>query len=177
MIERVISGGQSGADQAGWRAAKAAGISTGGYMAPDFLTEDGERPEFAETYGAKDWPELALTIAEGYRERTRANVRDADATIIFTTDEKSRGTVLAYNTAFRFGKPNVVVKVDPADLNPTRIEHVRPMAMAKWLQKHDVKVLNVAGQRESGAPGIGDFVERYMSAVFHYLNEGEARDD
>ena len=32
MIELVISGGQTGADQAGWRSAKKAGIATGGYM-------------------------------------------------------------------------------------------------------------------------------------------------
>jgi hypothetical protein len=38
MIERVISGGQTGADQAGWRAARAAGIPTGGFMPKGFLT-------------------------------------------------------------------------------------------------------------------------------------------
>ena len=47
MIDRVISGGQTGADQAGWRAAKASGIPTGGWMPKGFLTEDGPRPEFA----------------------------------------------------------------------------------------------------------------------------------
>jgi len=30
MLDKIISGGQSGADRAGWRAAKAFGVSSGG---------------------------------------------------------------------------------------------------------------------------------------------------
>jgi hypothetical protein len=56
MLDRVITGGQSGADQAGWRAARAAGIPTGGFMPKGFLTEDGPRPEFAEEFGAVEMP-------------------------------------------------------------------------------------------------------------------------
>jgi Circularly permutated YpsA SLOG family len=52
MLERVISGGQIGADRAGWWAAKAAGIPTGGAMPLRFLAEDGRHPEFAEEFGA-----------------------------------------------------------------------------------------------------------------------------
>ena len=52
MLEKIISGGQSGADQAGWRVARAFGIPTGGAMPLGFLTEEGSRPEFAELYGA-----------------------------------------------------------------------------------------------------------------------------
>jgi hypothetical protein len=38
MLERIISGGQSGVDQAGWRAARALGLAAGGWM-PLGLTE------------------------------------------------------------------------------------------------------------------------------------------
>jgi hypothetical protein len=48
MLEHVISGFQIGVDQGAMRAAKAAGIPTGGAMPKGFLTEDGPRPEFAE---------------------------------------------------------------------------------------------------------------------------------
>jgi hypothetical protein len=41
MLERVITRGQTGADQAAWRAAKAFGIPTGGAMPLGFLTETG----------------------------------------------------------------------------------------------------------------------------------------
>lgn len=39
----IISGGQTGADQAGWRAARRCGLATGGRMPREFETEDGPR--------------------------------------------------------------------------------------------------------------------------------------
>ena len=75
MLSLVRSGGQSGVDQAAWRAARAAGIPTAGWMPLGFLTEDGPRPEFAGLYGASEMP-----TAE-YPPRTRANVRDSDGTL------------------------------------------------------------------------------------------------
>src|SRR3954468_5873601 len=77
MIERVISGFQTGADQAGIRAARAHGIPTGGAMPKGFLTEDGPRPEFAEIYGAVELPTAS------YPDRTEQNVRDSDGTLWF----------------------------------------------------------------------------------------------
>jgi hypothetical protein len=75
MLERVISGGQTGADQAAWPAAKAAGIPTGGAMPKGFLTEDGPRPELAELYGAHELE------APDYPARTVANVEGATGAI------------------------------------------------------------------------------------------------
>jgi hypothetical protein len=45
VIERVVTGGQTGADQGGLRAARAAGIATGGWAPQGWLTEseDGRR--------------------------------------------------------------------------------------------------------------------------------------
>jgi hypothetical protein len=45
MLERVISGGQTGSDQAAWRVAKACAIPTGGFMPAGFLTDDGPQPD------------------------------------------------------------------------------------------------------------------------------------
>jgi len=47
MLAKIISGGQSGADRAGWRAARTFGILSGGWMPRGFLAEDGPHPEFA----------------------------------------------------------------------------------------------------------------------------------
>jgi hypothetical protein len=77
MIEKILGGGQSGADQAGWRAARAFGITTGGAMPKGFLTEEGPRPEFAELYRA-----VVLPTAS-YPHRTERNVRDSDGTLWF----------------------------------------------------------------------------------------------
>jgi hypothetical protein len=76
MLDKVVSGGQTGADQGAWRAARASGLPTGGMMPLGFLTEDGP-PEFAELYGAKEMP------TADYRARTEQNVRGSDATLWF----------------------------------------------------------------------------------------------
>ena len=67
MLDKVISGGQTGADQAGWRAARAVGIPTGGWMPLGFLTEDSPRPEFADLYGAHTLSFLRVHGALTYR--------------------------------------------------------------------------------------------------------------
>jgi Circularly permutated YpsA SLOG family len=56
MIITVVSGGQTGADQAGWRATEACGIPTGGWMPKGFLTEEGPLRWSANVYGAREMP-------------------------------------------------------------------------------------------------------------------------
>src|SRR4051812_12471606 len=76
MLDRVVSGGQSGADQAALRAARAANIPTGGWAPKGWRTEDGAAPWLAD-FGLVECPE------SGYPARTRANVRDSDVTVWF----------------------------------------------------------------------------------------------
>jgi hypothetical protein len=57
MPDKIISGGQTGAEQAGWRAARAFDVGCGGWMPNGFLTDDGPRPEFAAQYGAAELPD------------------------------------------------------------------------------------------------------------------------
>ncbi|MBV8128400.1 MAG: hypothetical protein JO114_12205 [Planctomycetaceae bacterium] len=52
MLMQINCGGQTGADQAAWRVAKAFGVRSGGRMPNGFLTADGPRPQFAEEYAA-----------------------------------------------------------------------------------------------------------------------------
>ena len=87
MIERVISGGQTGADQAGLAVAKRLGIPTGGCMPKGWLTEAGPRPDLGATYGLEE----AETAA--YPERTERNVLASDGTVVFG-DARSRGSML-----------------------------------------------------------------------------------
>jgi hypothetical protein len=166
---KVISGGQTGADQAGWRAAKAAGLETGGWMPKGFKAEDGCHPEFAELYGAQEHPSPA------YPPRTRANVEWADVTLVFDISagavnfkNLSRGSQLTLEIAMELDRWSMVVvtRVDEP-IGPERAP-----AIARWLADHDVRVLNIAGNRESKSPGIGDWVERYLTEVFRIINGG-----
>jgi hypothetical protein len=156
MLDKVVSGGQTGADQAGWRAATAAGIPTGGWMPRGFLTEDGPRPEFRELYGAAELP------TDSYAERTRRNVRDSDATVWFG-DRTTPGAKATQRACEALGKPIVFVESGVS----------RPSMVARWLGVHpNISTLNVAGNRESNSPGIGGRVERFLGEVLRRFGYG-----
>ncbi len=137
MLDRVISGGQTGVDQAALLAAKAAGIPTGGTAPKGWETEEGPAPWLAD-YGLVECDE------PGYPARTRANVRDADATLWIGDQTSPGGKVTLGECRLRL-KSWVVV----AEGSTT------PRAVAGWIASHKIRVLNVAGNRESTEPGIG----------------------
>ena len=159
MLEKIISGGQSGADQAGWCAARTFGVSSGGWMTRGFLTEDGPHPEFADEYGA------AELSTESDTARTQRNVQDSDATLWFgvTTTSVAQATVGACH---RFAKPCMPVYPGAS---------FEPCQVATWIAENKFRTLNVAGNREQEEPGIGDRVERFLGEVLQQL--GHERPD
>jgi hypothetical protein len=146
-LRKVISGGQTGADQAGWRAARRFGLQTGGAMPLGFLTEDGPRPDFADDFGAVQHP------SPQYPPRTRVNATAADATIWFGSGD-SRGRACTLKHAGRF-LAEIAFE-----------EQWDPGHVAGLIASNGVAILNVAGNRESSSPGIGEWVERYLCEVF-----------
>lgn len=151
MPLKIVSGGQTGADQAGWRAARAVGLATGGWMPRDYATEDGPRPGFAAEFGA-------AAVLGGYRERTQANARDSDATAWFG-DPQTPGGIATLRACRALGRPVFLV----------RAGRTRPSELAAWLASRPVAVLNVAGCRETEEPGIGARVERFLLAALGRL--------
>ena len=144
MIERVISGGQTGADQAGLAVARRLGIPTGGCMPKGWLTEAGPRPDLGTVYGLNE------TESAAYSERTERNVLASDGTVVFG-DGRSRGSMLTARLCGRPGKPCLTVPLDsdPVDAGDR---------LCAWIVKHCIKTLNVGGNRASQAPGIVAFV-------------------
>lgn len=84
-IERVISGGQTGADQGGLVAAKSLGIPTGGFLPKGCTTLDGPRPDLLMAYGLEEHE------SSEYPPRTYANVQASAGTIRFAADFNSAG--------------------------------------------------------------------------------------
>jgi Circularly permutated YpsA SLOG family len=155
MITLVISGGRSGADQAGWRAAVACEIETGGWMPRGFLTEEGPQRWFANVYNAREMPTAS------YPARTVQNVQDSDGTIWFGTT-KTPGAKTTLEACERMRRP--VMLVTPSEV-------ILPSDVVRWLRRNPkVKRLNIAGNRESKNPGIGERVERFLIAVFKRVN-------
>jgi len=152
MLEKVISGFQTGADIGGIFAARAHGIATGGAMPLGYLTEDGPRPDYAELYGAVELP------TDSYKERTRANVRDSDATL-WLGDFRSPGGRATLDACRLQRKPFLIAYAGVTT----------PAEVRGWIVEKGVRLLNVARNRESTSPGIGDRVERFLGAVLRQL--------
>lgn len=140
----LVSGGQTGADRAGLDWAIAHGIKHGGWCPKGRKSEEGPLPEVYQ---------LAETPSASYLQRTEWNVRDSCATLVFTlTDKLDGGSKRTADFAERLGKPWLHVRPG-----------VHPKYVARFLARHGVKTLNVAGKRESSAPGIGAFASDMLS--------------
>jgi hypothetical protein len=145
---RVISGGQTGVDRASLDAANALGLPIGGWCPLGRRAEDGPIPD---RYALHETP------SADYAERTEWNVRDSDATLILHRGPMTGGTRLTAELARRLGKPLLVRDLaEPIDVP----------AIADWLIANHVRVLNCAGPRESGMPGIGEESQRIFVEVF-----------
>jgi hypothetical protein len=150
MLKRVISGGETGVDQAAWRAAKAAGTPTGGAMPLGFLTEVGARPDFAAEFSAHE-------ISGDYPACAVANVMASDGTLWFGDPSSPEGK-LTLGWCWKVGKTALIVPEEGA--------RVRPPRVARWILNLNIRVLNVVGSRESNSPGIGRWVETFLAKVF-----------
>ena len=92
---------------------------------------------------------LVETDSEHYAHRTELNVRDSDATLVLTLGAAAGGTALTVELARRLGRPLLVL-----DLAEQPADEAAP-ALRAWLARTRPGTLNVAGPRESEAPGIG----------------------
>jgi len=127
-LTKIISGGQTGADEAGLKAAKRLGLRTGGWIPKGFKTEDGDKPSLQVHYGLEE------TESTSYKPRTLLNVRHSEGTIIFA-EKESIGSILTQNYCRKLSKPYWI--------NPN-VSDIR-----MFISEHEIEVLNIAGNRES----------------------------
>ena len=146
-LEKVISGGQTGADRAALDWASNHGIPHGGWCPKGRRAEGGIIPE---RYCLKETPQAQ------YRQRTQWNVRDADGTLILTlTGQLTGGALFTRQCAERIGRPYLHVVSDDEWRDKIKV----------FLEKHSIRILNVAGPRASSAPGIEQFVQEVLREV------------
>lgn len=140
-LEKIISGGQTGADQGGLEAGHLLGLATGGTAPKGYRTEIGPQPALLKTYG------LVEARTDSYTYRTEQNVADSDATIWF-------GWTMS---------PGYKCTKRCCDLHKKPFWHNPDIsALRRLLQTYNVKVLNVAGNRESRHEGIYVEVRDYL---------------
>jgi len=162
MLEKVISGGQTGADRAGLMAAKAVGLVTGGWMPKGYLAQDGYHHEFQYLYNMKEH------VSRSYPPRTRLNVQEADGTLRIAANWDSAGEILTLKAIKHSKKP--YFDVDSFE------QLVEPQAVADWLITNDIRILNVAGNSERTFPGTQDFAYKFLLSTFAVLGYLTTRD-
>jgi hypothetical protein len=135
-LKKIVSGGQTGVDRAALDAAESRAVDAGGWCPSGRRAEDGTIPA---RYPLKETPN------EAYEQRTAWNVRDSDGTLIITQGTMEGGTKLTAKEARDRQKPLLHVKTS----DPVPVEMIRA-----WMEDNNIRVLNVAGPRESEAEGI-----------------------
>lgn len=144
MVERIVSGGQTGVDRAALDTALLLGIPSGGWCPRGRKAEDGP---IDARYPLRETP------SADYPERTEWNVRDSDGTLVLTRGRPSGGTAFTIALARRHGRPLLVLDLEQGP-DPSEVQ--------RWTETSEVAILNIAGPRESQQPGIQDEARRFL---------------
>jgi hypothetical protein len=132
----ILSGGQTGVDRAALDIGRTLAIPSGGWCPCGRKAEDGTiLPHYR----------LRETPSADYAMRTEWNVRDSNGTLILSWGIPRRGTALTVQFARCQRKPYMLVDLSH---KPTA-EVVR-----NWLITNNIRILNIAGPRESECSGI-----------------------
>lgn len=136
QLSKIISGGQTGVDRAALDVALAFGVPCGGWCPRGRLAEDGV---IDARYPLRETP------SRNYTQRTEWNVRDADGALLLPCGAPTGGTLFTRECAERLQKPYYVMEL-------TSLENVAECVA--WIAQYHIRVLNIAGPRESAQPGV-----------------------
>jgi len=145
---RLVSGGQTGVDRAALDVARRLGMPFGGWCPRGRRTEAGPLPR---RYRLRETP------SRDYAQRTRWNVRDSDGILIINRGAFDGGTKLTERLAREtFGKPVYIQQTE---------KKLVPGHFAAWLARHRIRILNVAGPRESKRSGIQAEASKFLATL------------
>lgn len=150
-FQKIVSGGQTGADRAALDWAIAMGIEHSGWCPQGRRAEDGT---ISACYHLQETP------SSDYAQRTDWNIRDTDATAIFSLSSMlSGGTLLTQQLAIQTRKPWIHIYAGMGI--QTAAAH-----LYDFVNQTPIKTLNLAGPRQSEEPAIGEFLTQVMTTAF-----------
>jgi hypothetical protein len=139
MIKKIISGGQTGVDQAALDAAIKWNIPHGGWVPKGRLTEAGK---LSDKYRMQEMP------TDSYAGRTERNVTDSDGTLIISHGPLTDGSKYTREMTSKHQKSCLHI-----DLNETDVS-TAARQIYDWVIRTKIQILNVAGSRASTDPSI-----------------------
>jgi len=137
----IICGGQTGVDMAAADAAIMNGTDYAGYVPKGRMNESGIIPS-----GYNDFCESFSNI---YSERTYRNVLKSNALLIIINKSFDKGTRLTHFYGNLYSKPIFMIDVNNFDVS---VKNSVFQQLKTFVSQH--KKINIAGPRESNAPGI-----------------------
>lgn len=154
MLKKIISGGQTGADQAALDVAIKFNIPHGGWIPKGRLTENGPLPI---TY------RLFEMETGDYRDRTKKNIQDSHGTVIVSRGKLTGGSKLTKKHAKLINRPHIYIDLGNIE------DFEASIFLKSFILENQIEVLNVAGPRISHDPGIYIDVKTVLEAALYLL--------
>lgn len=149
MITEIISGGQTGVDQAALDAAIELNIPYSGKCPKGRIDENGIIPE--RFSNLEEITGEFKTEKENCDARTIKNIEESDGTLIIVPkippSNIKDGTLLTIEVVKNQNKPRLLI-------NLSNSQALNTLEIIDWINNRGIKKLNVAGPRESNAKGI-----------------------
>lgn len=153
-LEKIVSGGQTGADRAGLDVAIRWGFPHGGWCPKGRKAEDG--PISAQYH-------LKETSSASYLQRTDRNVRDSDGTVIFTiAPNLSGGSKRTADFAEKHRKPFLHLPRHSSSFDSPAL------LLQRFVEENGVRILNIAGTRASKEPDVWRFAYGTLEAALFW---------
>ncbi|MBW2367218.1 MAG: putative molybdenum carrier protein [Deltaproteobacteria bacterium] len=152
MVKKIISGGQTGAQQGALDAVIEFGIPYGGWIPKGRLTEDGP------LQGMLTFTEMPTKSDKACTEQ---NVVDSDGTVIISRGRLKGGSAYTKKMAKRHNNPYLHINLKKTATFFAASEII------KWVEENDIEVLNVTGPRENKDPFICKDVQKIIEGVYY----------
>lgn len=153
MINKIISTGLSGAEQAALDVAIKVDIPHGGWIPKGRNTEGSAPPE---KYRLREMPESS---DHEYREK---NILDSDGTLVVSRGQPAGEAAQTQQMAEEHSHPCLHV-----DLN-TANDFVTAQAISAWITENRIQILNVVGQGYSQDTSIYNTTAKIFETVLYF---------
>lgn len=162
MIGKIISGGESGVEQAALDIAVKMDIARGGWITSWQKEDLGKK---AGRYGLSEMPDV------NYARVAEHNVSDSNGVLIISRGDLISNSALHRRIAQKINRPCLCI-----DLNKTA-EFQATEQISAWIARHRIRILNITGPKESGEGRFYEITYNILETVFLMLIASDAQNE